>query len=54
MSASRAMILAVLAVTIVGGAGLMLWPTEPPMPYPRPRPDIQVWDASLPPPEGMQ
>lgn len=53
MSVSRIGLSFVLVVAIVGGAGLMLWP-DPLPPYPRPRPDIQVWDASLPPPEGMR
>ena len=44
----------VLAVVIGGVAGL-LWPEpEHVPPYPRPRPDIQVWDGSLPKPEGMR
>jgi hypothetical protein len=55
MSVSRRGIVVVLAVVIAGSAGLWLWPElEPLPPYPRARPDIQVWDADLPPPEGMR
>jgi hypothetical protein len=54
MRMSRAVVVAVLAVVIVGGVGLMLWPAEPLPPYPRPRPDILIWDGSLPKPEGMR